>query len=137
MQAPIASTSLADFWGWRWNAAFADAARRFLFLPLCRKLGTNLAGVGVFLFSGLIHEAVISLPARGGWGGPSAYFLIQAIGLGVEKIPVARKLGLGAGPVGWAWTLLVTAAPLSLLFHAPFVERIIVPLLEYLGGHFL
>lgn len=134
MSAPIAATSLADFWGWRWNAAFADAARRFLFLPLCRKFGSNLASAGVFLFSGLIHEAVISLPARGGWGGPTAYFLIQAIGMGLEKTVIARKLGLSGGATGWAWTLVVTAAPLPLLFHTPFVERIIFPLLDFLGG---
>ena len=34
MNRPLASTSLSEFWGRRWNAAFRDLAHRFLFRPL-------------------------------------------------------------------------------------------------------
>ncbi len=91
----------------------------------------------VFAVSGLVHETVISLPARGGWGGPTLYFLLQAAGVAVERSVPGRRLGLGHGVRGWLWTGLVAAAPLPLLFHAPFVERVGAPLLRALAGLFL
>lgn len=133
MRAPIAADSLGDFWGGRWNAAFADAARRFLFRPTVRWLGARGAGAFVFLVSGLVHEIVVSLPARGGWGGPTLYFLLQGAGMAVEKSPLGKALGLGAGFRGWLWMALCTAAPLPLLFHAPFAHRVIVPFFETLN----
>lgn len=39
MHWPVAATSLADFWGRRWNTAFRDLTHRFLFRPLTRRLG--------------------------------------------------------------------------------------------------
>jgi alginate O-acetyltransferase complex protein AlgI len=133
MRAPVLATSLAEFWGERWNAAFADAARRFLFRPLARRLGATRAGGLVFLVSGLVHETVISLPAHGGWGGPTLYFLLQAAGISLEKSPAGGRLGLGTGWPGWWWMLLVTALPLPLLFHGPFIERAIVPFFQQIA----
>jgi hypothetical protein len=132
MRAPIAADSLADFWGGRWNAAFADVARRFLFRPTVRWLGVRGAGAFVFLVSGLVHEAVVSLPARGGWGRPTLYFLIQSAGIAIEKSALGKYLNLGSGLRGWAWTALCTLAPVTFLFHAPFVDRVIVPLYQAL-----
>ena len=132
MRAPIAADSLADFWGGRWNMAFADAARRFLFRPTVRWFGARGAGAFVFLVSGLVHEAVVSLPARGGWGGPTLYFLIQGAGIAVEKSALGKHLNLGSGLRGWAWTALCTLAPVTLLFHAPFVHHVIVPFYQTL-----
>jgi len=133
MRTPIAATSLAEFWGARWNVAFAETARRFLFRPLARRFGARPAGAAVFLISGLVHESVISLPARGGWGGPTLYFVLQAGGIAAEKSAVGRRLGLGGGGRGWLWTLGVTAAPVPLLFHAPFVARVMVPFVRELS----
>jgi hypothetical protein len=132
MRAPIASDSLASFWGGRWNAAFADAARRFLFKPTVRWLGVLGSGALVFVVSGLIHEVVVSLPARGGWGGPTLYFCLQGAGIALEKSAIGKRLNLGSGFRGWFWTLIVTAAPLPLLFHLPFVYRVIVPFFQTL-----
>jgi Membrane bound O-acyl transferase family len=134
MRAPIVADSLGDFWGGRWNAAFADAARRFLFKPTVRTLGVLGAGVLVFLVSGLVHEVAVSLPARGGWGGPTLYFLIQGAGIAVEKSALGKRLGLGSGIRGWFWTALCTLSPVTLLFHAPFVHNVIVPFFEFLAG---
>lgn len=136
MRAPIAADSLSDFWGGRWNKAFADAARRFLFRPTVRWLGTRGAGGLVFLISGLVHETVISLPARGGWGGPTLYFLLQGAGMAVEKSALGRRIGIGTGRRGWLWMTFCTAGPLPLLFHAPFVHRVIVPLFADLNHLF-
>jgi alginate O-acetyltransferase complex protein AlgI len=132
MRAPIAARSLAEFWGERWNIAFAEAARRLMLRPLARRWGVARAGAAVFVASGLVHELVISLPARGGWGGPTLYFLLQGTGMAAEKSALGRKLGLGAGLMGRAWTLGFAALPVPLLFHAPFAERVIVPLFRFL-----
>lgn len=133
MRAPIAATSLAEFWGARWNVAFAESARRFLMRPLARRWGARRAVWAVFLGSGLVHETVISLPARGCWGGPTLYFLLHAAGLAFEKSAIGIRLGLGRGGRGWLWTLLVAAAPLPLLFHPPFVRHVILPLYRSLA----
>ncbi len=137
MRAPIAADSLASFWSGRWNAAFADAARRLLLRPLAHRFGVNGAGALVFLVSGLVHESVVSVPARGGWGGPTLYFLLQGGGIAVEKSSWGKALGLGVGGKGWAWALLCTAIPLPLLFHPPFVYHVIVPLFQFLHQLFL
>jgi alginate O-acetyltransferase complex protein AlgI len=130
----MAATSLAEFWGARWNTAFAVSARRFVLRPLARRCEVRLAGLLVFLLSGLIHETVISLPARGGWGGPTSYFLLQAVGAGVERTAIGARAGLGRGLRGWAWTVGWTIAPLPLLFHGPFVRNVIVPFYRTLSA---
>jgi hypothetical protein len=134
MRAPIAATSLANLWGERWNIAFADAARRFLLRPLARRYGVRAAGAIVFLISGLVHETVISLPARGGWGGPTLYFLLQGAGIALEKSAFGLRAGLGSGIRGRLWTLLVAVAPIPLLFHGAFVRNVIVPFYRMLNA---
>jgi hypothetical protein len=135
MRAPLLATSLTEFWSERWNLAFVDSARRFLLWPLGRRWGAARAGMGVFLVSGVVHEVAISLPARGGWGGPMLYFLLNGLGAWLEKTVFARRCGIGRGGVrGWLWTLLFTAAPLPLLFHRPLLEGVILPLLRDLNS---
>jgi alginate O-acetyltransferase complex protein AlgI len=127
MDAPLRAVSLVEFWSKRWNRAFADVARRFIFRPFARKYGVPAAGGMVFLVSGLIHDVAISLPARGGWGGPTLYFALQAAGIAAEKSGPGRRIGLGRGVRGWWWVLMTTVLPLPLLFHPLFVERVIIP----------
>jgi hypothetical protein len=64
MSAPLRSTSLGEFWGKRWNLGFRQLGHELIFRPLCRRLGADVAGFFVFVVSGLIHDLVISLPAR-------------------------------------------------------------------------
>jgi hypothetical protein len=45
------------------------------------------ASLAVFLISGLLHELVITLPAGGGYGGLTWYFLIQGLLTQVENLP--------------------------------------------------
>jgi hypothetical protein len=130
MNAPMRAVSLVEFWSERWNVAFADVARRFVFRPLARRWGALKAGGVVFLLSGLVHEAAISLPARGGWGGPTLYFALHTVGIAIERSRAGVAAGLGRGLRGWLWVLGFTVLPLPVLFHAPFVGRVIVPMLK-------
>jgi hypothetical protein len=87
-----------------------------------------------FLVSGLLHDFVISVPARGGYGLPTLYFLLQGAGVLFEHTKFARHCGLGHGIRGWLFTLLVTAGPAFWLFHPPFIHRVILPMLHAIGA---
>ena len=97
MSAPLRSTSLAEFWGKRWNMGFRQLSYDLIFRPLHRPLGGQTASFLVFVASGLIHDLVISLPARGGYGLPTAYFLLQGAGIMVERARLGKRAGPGAG----------------------------------------
>jgi Membrane bound O-acyl transferase family len=133
MNWPVVSTSLGEFWGRRWNTAFRDLTHRFLFRPLMR-LGPGRAALAGFVFSGLAHDAVISLPAGGGYGGPTLYFLLSGAGILAERSRWGRSVGLGRGGRGWVFTMLVLLLPACLLFHPPFVLQIVVPMMHDLGA---
>ncbi len=137
MKFPLAatSTSLSRFWGGRWNRAFSDFAQPFLFAPLAKRFGSKIAVLGVFLFSGLLHELVISVPARGGFGLPTAYFAAQTAGIWIERSAPGRAVGLGHGAHGWMFAVPVTAGPAYWLFHPPFVCHVILPMLKAIGAN--
>jgi len=130
MSNPIAAGTLSEFWGKRWNLGFRQLAHEFIFLPLSRRTGAIVAGLVVFLASGLIHDLVISVPARGGYGLPTAYFLLQGLGVIFERSPWAGHVALQRKLPGRIFTLLVTAAPVSWLFHPLFVQRVILPFMR-------
>lgn len=134
MRNPIGATSLAEFWGGRWNTAFHELAFQFTFRPLRQFITPALAMLLVFSLSGLIHEAVISLPARGGYGLPTLYFLIQGAGIIMERSRIGRRIRLGRGVRGWLFTFLITVAPVAGLFHPPFVKNVILPMLAAIGA---
>ena len=110
MSAPILSRSLSEFWGKRWNLGFRQLAHELVFLPLRRHIGAAAAGFAVFVVSGLIHELVISLPARGGYGLPTSYFILQGIGVTLERSSTGERLGLRDGWRGWCF--MATLPPL-------------------------
>src|SRR5262249_37098247 len=93
MRSPLRSTSLSDFWGRRWNTAFHELATRFTFQPVRARVGASAAALVVFFLSGLIHELVISLPAGGGYGLPTGYFVVQGLGIAGERSRPGRWLG--------------------------------------------
>jgi alginate O-acetyltransferase complex protein AlgI len=134
MLSPLRATSLAEFWGRRWNTGFKELSLQWMFRPLQHKTGAVTATMLVFGASGLIHELVISLPARGGYGLPTLYFLIQGVGLIAERTPLARQFGLGHGWRGWLFTILITAGPGFWLFHPPFIQNVILPMLHVVGA---
>ncbi len=134
MQGPVMAASLSGFWGGRWNAAFSNLMHKTLFTPLSRSLGPRGALLLVFLVSGALHELVISVPARGGYGLPSAYFLLQGLGLLFEHSRPARKLGLGSGFRGWCFVALIAGLPAFWLLHPIFIHRVILPMLHAIGA---
>ena len=126
MSNPLAAQKISEFWGGRWNIAFKHIVSPFLFMPLKRKLGPSLGVFCTFLFSGLIHELAISLPTGAGYGLPTIYFLIQAIGMHIERLNLnwlPKKV----------FTYIVIIGPAFILFHPPFMKEIIIPFAVVLG----
>jgi hypothetical protein len=134
MRNPVLATSLAEFWGQRWNTAFNELAFRFAYRPLRRITTPVTATLLVFGLSGLIHDLLISLPASGGYGLPTLYFLIQGLGTIIERSRFGNRIGLGRGERGWLFTLLVTVGPVAGLFHPPFIKHVILPMLNAIGA---
>jgi len=130
MQSPLLARSLADFWGRRWNSAFNVLAERYGFRPLAPRIGPRAALAVVFLASGLLHEAVITLPAGAGYGLPTAYFALQAIGIFIERFSlIRRRVWLNRL---FAWGVIV--APLGWLFPPVFIQNVILPMLHAIGA---
>jgi predicted DCC family thiol-disulfide oxidoreductase YuxK len=134
MQNPLRSSSLAEFWGRRWNTAFHELATRFTFRPLQPVVGRAGATVLAFLVSGFIHELVISIPAHGGYGLPTGYFVLQGLGVAGERTRLGRRAGLGRGWRGWLFTVVVAAVPAFWLFSPLFVRSVILPMLAFIGA---
>ena len=134
MNWPLTSQSNSEFWGVRWNTAFRDLTHRFLFRPLIPRVGARGAVLVGFLFSGLIHDLVISVPARGGYGGPTVFFLVQGFAILLSRSAIARRIGLRNGLLGWSFTLLSLLLPVYLLFHPVFVHEVILPFMKVVGA---
>ena len=134
MRAPLLARSLGEFWGKRWNTAFNYLVAKFLFGPTYRAFGVPVATMFVFLASGLVHDLVITIPARGGYGLPTLYFLLQGAGVLFEHTRVARRLGINGGFRGWLFMAIITAGPAFWLFPPPFIYHVILPFLKYLGA---
>lgn len=134
MNRPHRASSLADFWGSRWNLAFHDIGRLFVFHPLRRWLGAVPAVVAVFLFSGVVHDLVMSVPVRSGLGWPTLYFLLQCGGVLFERSRFGKQVGLSRGWRGRVYAAAIVLMPLTWLFHEAFILEIILPTLQSLGA---
>jgi predicted DCC family thiol-disulfide oxidoreductase YuxK len=130
MNSPLKSASLGEFWGRRWNGAFNQLVFEILFRPLARITTPIIGTLAAFFASGLIHELVISLPARAGYGLPTAYFLLQGCGVLVQH----RATSVRRGTSGRFFTILVVAGPAFWLFHPPFVRHVILPFMKAIGA---
>jgi alginate O-acetyltransferase complex protein AlgI len=130
MNRPLAARTVTEFWGRRWNRAFRDLTYSAIFRPLATRYGPAIGTIVVFGFSGLVHDLVISIPAAGGFGLPTLYFLIQGVAVLLESRPVKVSTRSGHNLLGRTVAAVVIAAPLPLLFHPPFVNAVVVPFLK-------
>jgi len=113
--APWRASTLHEFWTRRWNVGFAEMTALLVQRPVARRLGGRVAWFGSFLCSGVLHELVLSLPVRAGFGLPSAYFALQAL-----AASRARQ--------GRASTLACVLLPAPLVFHPWFVRGVVLPM---------
>ena len=134
MRAPAASTSLSSFWSERWNRGFNQLAHDLIFRTTYRHIGVAWAMLLVFLTSGLIHDLVISVPAEAWFGLPTAYFILQGIGVLIERSRLGRSVGLNRGAVGWVFMFVFTAGPAYWLFHESFIIKVMNPFLVTIGA---
>jgi hypothetical protein len=134
MNSPLLAPSLSDFWSSRWNLAFRDLARIFVFRPVLRKWGIACAVVSAFVFSGILHELLISLPADAWYGLPTLFFLIQAGGIFMEKSGYGARYGINRGIRGRLFAALFILAPVVLLFHPPSIESCMIPFMKAAGA---
>jgi alginate O-acetyltransferase complex protein AlgI len=143
MRFPVGAASLSEFWGRRWNLAFRDLAHRVVFAPVSHRWGHKVALWASFAVSGLAHELVISVPAGAGYGLPTTYFLLQALGVILERradSPVRSDLKTAdksvRAPFLWRWlrTHAFTLLPAFILFHPPFVKRVMIPFFRVIGA---
>ena len=112
------------------HLGFRQLAHELIFRPLYGTLGAGTAGFLVFVVSGLIHDLVISLPARGGYGLPTLYFLLQGAGVAIERSRFGGRFGLGRGARGWSFMMVFLVVPVFGLFHPWFVLRVILPFMR-------
>ena len=130
MNKPLSSRSIVEFWGRRWNVAFRDLAHVSVFLPIAHRWGNRAAIAGVFLFSGVLHEVAISIPAHGGYGLPTLYFLGQLVAVMINVSPQRKRLALKHVLRRRLLTIAIVVAPSPILFHPPFLKNAVVPFLR-------
>lgn len=118
---PTAALSLTELWGRRWNLAFIEMTSVAVFKPLKTRMGIRGALIASFIFSGLLYEIALSVPVNSGYGLPTLYFIIQAMGVLIEKrIPLLKnKL------FAHVWVFFWLVVPLPLLFHTQFIKQIV------------
>lgn len=115
---PFASRSLADFWTRRWNLAYTEMCQESV-QRATRSWGRRAGVLVVFLFSGLLHEAAISLPVNAGYGLPTLYFALNG---------AAMLAPIKAGTLkARLWAVIWVIAPLPLLFHPWFLRGVVLP----------
>lgn len=129
-RAPLKSTSLGEFWGRRWNLAFSEMTTLAVFRPLRGLIGVRLATMAAFLFSGLLHELAISVPVKAGYGLPLLYFALHAAAMLGETLLQSRGTAIDKNPtIGRLWTISWILLPLPILFHRPFLQGCVWPLI--------
>lgn len=109
---PVLSSSLAEFWGWRWATFVSDWLRQMVLLPFRQRPTMGL--LVAFLISGLWHELLINVPLYLYYqvnllGSMMIYFTLQAAAILLERKifshhPRMRRL--------FTWIIVVFPAPL-------------------------
>lgn len=129
-KSPYKSKSLKEFWGKRWNIAFSEMTSVIAYRPLKEKVSPSAAIILSFLLSGLLHEIAISFPVNSGYGLPMLYFSIHAFLIYIEGTS-RLVMKITSHPVlSHAWVFVWLIVPMPLLFHADFIQFVLIPLRE-------
>lgn len=108
---------IADFWSRRWNVGYSQMMQRLVGRPVETLFGENTGIMAVFVVSGLLHEAAITLPVRVGYGLPTLFFILHGLLTVLE-----RKWNR---PIGKIPALLAVILPLGWLFPQAFQSEVI------------
>ena len=109
---PVRSTTLAEFWGRRWNRVVSGWLRDYLFFPLARRRRPKLGILAAFAGSTVLHFwfAWVPLDLLGG-AMMASFFLVHGAGLVLE-----RELGVARWRVGaqraWLAAWFIVPVPL-------------------------
>lgn len=126
---PFTSTSLRDFWSYRWNHYIKSSLHRISFVVLPKLLGPivtmNRKASGLFAsaLSGLFHEYVYWFLTKQWCWKNMIFFIVHGLLVRFEiavKLPI-KPTTLSSKIVGWAWAIgavLIT----SPLFFDPWID---------------
>ena len=121
--APLAVTSLNDFWGRQWNLMAVDLLRASAYEPVRARWGRDAGVLAAFLMSGLLHELLYwYLTLRRPTGEMLLFFMFQAASQIAERW--ARAAGLWRPPKAAAYLLATVfmVVTISEMFFGPFVR---------------
>ena len=113
----LKAKGLADFWSRRWNVGYSQMMQRMVGRQVAERWGRGAGVFSVFLVSGLLHEAAITLPVQQGYGLPTLYFSAHG-----ALVLTEAKWGISFGRIA---SLLLVAAPLGFLFPVAFQTEVI------------
>jgi hypothetical protein len=109
---PIRSTTLAEFWGRRWNRVVAGWLRDYLFFPLARQRRMTLGICGAFAGSTLLHFWLAWVPLDVEAGLLMASFFVVQAGLLLLERRLAVAMWPRARQRRWTITWLLLSSPL-------------------------
>lgn len=134
---PFASTSLREFWSYRWNKLVQSSLHiiSFVAIPTLIEpiipMNKTTKGLFAFTLSGFVHEYVFWF-IRGTWSGKyMIFFILHGLLVLLEimiKLPV-KPHTLQGKIMGWMWTVGVTLITLPLFFD-PLTEADIVSIVQ-------
>ncbi|KAF0244411.1 MAG: hypothetical protein FD180_2532 [Planctomycetota bacterium] len=129
-KAPLYSRSLTEFWGRRWNLAFSEMTATGIYRPVSSLAGRPAGIFAAFLASGILHETAISLPVKTGFGLPLLYFALHGGLMLTEKaLEKGGRAVSRSKAFGRAWVIFWLVSPLPVLFHVPFLNGVVWPII--------
>jgi hypothetical protein len=122
-RSPLASRSLREFWGDRWNRVVGRWLREAIFLPLARRRRTAEGSTLAFVASALLHGYATTAAIGPAKAVPMiAFFLLHGV-----LVLIERALRVERWPDAWARLWFFAAMLLTLpLFLEP-VLAIVLP----------
>lgn len=135
---PFISTSLRDFWSYRWNNLIKSSLHLMSFVIIPKflepfvSIPKPIKGLFAFAISGFIHEYALRFLSDT-WSGKNMLFFLLHGGFMIFELTMkfpARPKSLYGKFFGWMWTLGVFLLTSSLFFD-PMIERGIFASMKY------